>query len=364
MPMRKENQGSVSILLLLVLGLAVLAVPALPPVQGSSKLVSVIVSAQTAESVNGTYIFSAYNSSGFLVASVQTVYPEAAFVLPSASYLFTASVMEQVQKCYQVGFGPTAPLSLPPCYHSGVSGEYGYTMMTVSGPTSIGIHTIQFSKIPTASIVVSASYPNRTAAEGASVSASVVGGWYWWGGSGLSMYNQTKSGLAYLRVPAVPVVVTAWSWVQVTIPRSQTTLQVVVGGEKVNVTVYWQPTYVGFAGSALIVPPASSASIIMHVRQPDYWVMQYGVSGVMAQAQSGSGTLASGPGGIPSSVYGQLVSPGQLNQPYLPGMIPPPPQPGQSDTHQQAIETPVLEAATLTALAVATLSFFFALRKR
>jgi hypothetical protein len=91
----------------------------------------------------------------------------------------------------------------------------------------------------------------------------------------------------------------------------QTALQVVVGGEKANVTAYWQPTYVGLAGLALIVPPAASAPIVMHVKQPDYWVMPHGVSGVPAQAQGAFGTVMSGPGEIPSSIYSQLISPGE-----------------------------------------------------
>src|SRR3989442_1571537 len=159
------------------------------------------VKVQTANALNATYIGTVYNSSGYMEATVQSRYPVFSFDLPSSN------------------------------------------------------------------VTITASYLNGTAASGASVSAYIVGEWYWWGNSNnrLVLWGQTdKTGKVDLIVPSVPVEVSAWAWLPVNLPSHQTTVQTTVGGEKVNVTVYWQPTYVGLAGSALIIPPKTGASITLH----------------------------------------------------------------------------------------------------
>jgi hypothetical protein len=74
-----------------------------------------------------------------------------------------------------------------------------------------------------------------------------------------------------------------------------------VAGEEVNVTVYWQPMYVGLAGSALVVPPDDNASITLHAQQPNYWATPFGV--IILPVAGGVATAASGLGSIPVAVY-------------------------------------------------------------
>ena len=101
--------------------------------------------------------------------------------------------------------------------------------------------------------------------------------WYWstmYNERSLVLWNQTGSnGVATLIVPSLPVEVSAWNWIQVNLPSNQTTVQKNIGGEQINVTVYWQPMYVGLAGSAVIIPPQDFAQITLHAEQePNYWM--------------------------------------------------------------------------------------------
>jgi len=129
---------------------------------------------------------------------------------------------------------------------------------------------------------------------------------------------QTDSnGVAHLVLPSAPTVVTAWKWVPVPIPKGQNTIQTTVGGEKINVTVYWQPTYVGLSSSGLLLPPQNSISLTLHYQQPDYWVMPMGVDSKQAYVGGApSATIANQANGMPSS-----VAQGS-SQNYLPSQIP------------------------------------------
>jgi hypothetical protein len=153
-------------------------------------------------------------------------------------------------------------------------------------------------------VTVRVSYINGTSVADASVYASVVGEWYfWWGSnSSVTMGTQTNgSGIARLILPVAPAVITAWKWVPISVGSNGSTVQTTIGGQKVNVTIYWQPTYIGLSGSGLLLPPQSSISITLHYQQPDYWVMPGGV--VSKNAYSGAtstGTIANQPSGVPS----------------------------------------------------------------
>ena len=69
--------------------------------------------------------------------------------------------------------------------------------------------------------------------------------------------------MAQLVVPAVPLTVTASDSVQVNLTQSQTTVQVNVGGQPVNVTLYYSPNYVYLSASALLLPPQTSLSMVL-----------------------------------------------------------------------------------------------------
>ncbi len=342
---------------------------------------SVQINVQTTNSLNGTYYATAYNSSGYMIATSQSRYPSFAFELPSSTYLLTVTALQEgVSRCYPyAGSGVKAvptqaggAMILPPCFWSNPVVEYGYSLQQVTGATSLTITTQPIDKMPTSNITIQVKYLNGTAAHGVSVSAYMVGEWYWWGNNDhLVLWGQTdKAGQTTLIVPSVPVEVSAWVWLPVNIPKSETTVQTTVGGEKVNVTVYWQPTYVGLAGSVLIIPPTTSASITLHAQKPNYWVMPYGVqsAGATTGAPTSTGTIASGQGGIPADQYSQY----QYGIGYpngVPQELAPPPQIASFPTTKtpdavQPTSLIVLMSASVAAAAVASIGVVVVLRKR
>jgi hypothetical protein len=176
-------------------------------------------------------------------------------------------------------------------------------------------------------VSVKVSFVNGTAAAGAWVSASVVGQWYYWWGqdSGVVMSAQTdNNGLATLVIPVAPAVITAWDWVPVNLPKNETTAVVNVGGENVNVTVYWQPTYVGLSASTLLIPPANSANLTLKYQQPTYWYLPMGVGYAQAPSGQGGATIANQPSGVPTQVSQQQTASTQTGQAqiYVPTQIP------------------------------------------
>jgi len=322
---------------------------------------------------NTYFLLSAYNSSGSLVATSQSQYPVFALELPSETYLF--AVMAQQAPVY---VGPSPMMSagttqkgepLPPTGGSTYPvpstyqpPEYGYDYQTVTGSLTLTIPTKPMSDIPTTSVSVQTSFVNGSAASGVSVYASVVGAWYWWNGKGeVTMWSQTGSnGIATLTVPNLPLEVNTWTWLPVDLPKNVTTIQVVIGGEEVNVTVYWQPTYVGLAGKELIIPPKTSANIMLHAQQADYWVMPYGAERATANTPTGLDTAASLSGGIPISVYNQYQASqgGAGLSPTFQSNLTPPATPPSYD-----MMLAVAVAATLAA-AAASLVAMLVLRKK
>ena len=268
--------------------------------------VQIFITTQNAD--DNSFLISAYNSTGGLVATSQSGYPALSLELPSGTYLFTVVASQP----YWYGSpGPLAaaqpssaifyPISSSPA-------EYGYSLVQLSNSNTIDITTTPISDLKATQISVHVNYLNGTAASDASVGASIVGGWYWIYQNNIVLSNQTdKNGVATLTVPSVPVEVTSWKWVPIALPKNETTTQVSVGGQMVNVTVYWQPTYIGLAGEALIIPPQTNADIVLHGQQPTYWIMPYGVATPQtATAASGSALFANSPGGIPANQYTQV----------------------------------------------------------
>ena len=371
---RAEARALVLSLALLVSGTAFMIQPASA---GSFNNVQVFANTTTDQAYS--FQFAAYNLSGSLIASYQTSYPAAAFELPSGGYLFTVSATQSnydaKYACPLMGSGtangaptkePPAPSNssdsgtavvMPVCYPP--SSEYGYSTTTIIGAQTINIQMQNVSTFPATAVTVKAAYINGTAAVGASVYASVVGEWYYWWveGSSITMGAQTdSSGVAHLVIPSAPAVVTAWQWVPVMTGKNGSTIQANVGGERVNVTVYWEPTYVGLSGSGLLLPPGDSISLTLHYQQPDYWVMPMGVDSRGADAGgAASATVASQPDGTPSLAPTYSGTQGS-SQYYLPQKIPAIQQVANSgDTGAAAISlgTDGLLAATAAFAAVA-----------
>jgi len=321
-----------------------------------------------------SFQFAAYNLTGSLVASYQTSYPAAAFELPGGGYLFTVSATE-----YYNGIGYACPLEGSTSQGSGValpaiqsnksvvtpivipycrppSSEYGYAVLSVTGPQQITIQTKNITEFPTSTVTVKASYVNGTAVSGASVSASVVGQWYYWWGpnSSIMMGSQTNSdGIAHLFLPTAPTVVTAWKWVPVYPGKNESTIETDIGGQEVNVTVYWQPTYVGLSGSGLLIPPQTSVNLTLRYQQPNYWVMPAGVAS-RGEYVGGvpSATVASQPNGTPSLASSNSGSQSS-SQYFLPSQIPAIQQAALAPTGGQSTYTNIGGLVAAAALFVA-----------
>ena len=322
----------------------------MPSALASPSFNNVQIFVNTATQLQYSYTFTAYNLTGSLLGTYQGNFPAAAFELPSGDYLFTVSATYQnYNPCYQCAYATSgAPAASPsnsayPVKYYQPASEYGFVQAHIGSSQSLTIDTKNVTQFPTTAVTVKVSYVNGTAAEGASVSASVVGQWYyWWGQStDVMMWAQTdSSGIAKLILPTAPAVISAWKWVQVDIPASQTTVTRNVGGEAVNVTVYWQPSYVGLAASTLLLPPASSATLTLHYQQSNYWVMPMG-------AKSSQG-VASQPIGIPTQV--NMTASSQAPQYYVPNQIPS--SLVQSNPQQvTGTQAPVLSGLTLMGLA-------------
>jgi hypothetical protein len=125
---------------------------------------------------------------------------------------------------------------------------------------------------------------NGTAASGAYVSAYVVGANYAYPQDWVSGGQTGSDGNFTLVMPNAPIQVSATLSYPVSLPGNTSTVTVVIGGQKVNVTIYWQPNSVTLSGQALILPPEKGAEITLQVQQSyPYPVPYYG------QGTSGAG---------------------------------------------------------------------------
>ena len=270
---------------------------------------SVQVYVQTASSLPDYFTVSAFNTTGYMVSSCQTQYPAASFELPNGQYIFTVTADQSGNNIYYspapiVGTNIAQGAPSLQIYEAPVV-EYGYWVQQISGPTTFTVSTQNVTSYPTTTLTLQVSYANGTAAQGASVTASILGSDYYWGyESNTVMWNTTQAdGSATLVTPLAPVQIDAWNWIPVPLPQNETTITVTVAGEQVNVTVYWQPTYVGLAASTLILPPQNSAQLVLHVQQSSYWAVPLGAQST--PTLGGQATASSSPTSIPATVYQQ-----------------------------------------------------------
>ncbi len=387
--MQKIKIRSQVFVITVILGLTIFGLSSLSYANAASYN-NVQVFVQTKSNLPDYFIVSAFNMSGYMVASSQSYYSAASFELPNGQYIFAATAEQQYYSTIYYSPTPVKATDLNSSLNS--SGlmipivaqepvvEYGYSLVQVANSTSITISTMNATSLKTSMLTVKVAYANGTAAEGASVSASILGGNFWGYGDNVVMSNTTDAdGVSTLIMPQAPVQVYAWSWLPVNLPNGPTSVQVVVGGEKVNVTVYWQPMSVGLAGSAIIVPPGAGASISLRVQQSNYWVTPYGVQGTAtATAAMGGGmTSASEAGSIPAAVYQQSqgIQQGQSSQVVLPTTITSTvtysnPRPTTSDLGSESSSSLLTGSSLLVmivavlALAVAVLSILLVARIR
>lgn len=270
-PRRSWTSASAFVIVLLALSVPVAALVASSSAAADLNVVQVTI--QPTRNLPYQYALTAYNSSGDQVASFYGSYPEAAFGLPDGTYLVTASATYQSYCCCKLCplEGNANASALPAIIYQPPSSEYGYAVVKVTGPVQISIATKNSSELPLVSLPVHVSFFNGTAAAGAYVSAYVVGTGYSYSPSIVS-YGQTgDDGNFTLVMPEAPVQVNAYLTVPVQLPENVTAVvPVEVGGQKVNVTVYWQPSYVGLSGQALILPPQKGADITLQIQQNPY----------------------------------------------------------------------------------------------
>jgi len=299
--------------------LSVLGSPIASADAAPGDLYSVQISISTESSLPNYFDVSAYNSTGALVTTSQSQYPAGFLRLPSGTYTFTATATQQANyyPASAASSGAVANVggaSVPAlcCIHGSPVTEYGFLVQKVDGPLTLTIPTKNINDTSTTVLTIHATLLNGTAARGASVSAAVLGNWYWgYSPKMLSMSNTTDStGRATLATPSAPVLVSVWAF----LPVNQTTTQKTIAGETINVTDYNQPTSVSFGGWSLLTPPQTSASVVLHYQEQEYYLTPHAYYGAAELYNStGQENLVYpnfGPGGIvPPSSSPQTLAP-------------------------------------------------------
>lgn len=343
--------ASLGILFLLSGGLTSLPVSAASSLQYHN----VQIFLQTQSQDGNMYTLTTYQSNGTLISSTQSQYPAFSLELPSGTYLFAASVVNKSSSYWW--------------YYS--TSEYGYQTQQISSDTTINIQTQELQNIPTSKLTIETNFVNGTAMSGASVYASIIGMWYWssmYNDRTLVLSNQTSNGVATLTVPALPVEVTAWNWIQVNLPSNETTVQKSIGGQVINVTVYWQPMYVGLSGSAVIIQPENSAQITMYANQEqNYWMYapgtMYASPAMATNGYPGMATMTNAPSALPSQVASakqQFSSGGPTQYTNAPPQYLPPnqiPSVVPVDSNSTPMTNELLIAAVIIAVGLACASF-------
>ena len=324
--------------MVLVLGLSIPAVALVTSAGASPALNSVDVTIQTTRALPYQYTLTAYNTSGYQVANFYGNYPEGAFGLPSGTYLITASVYYQqsyvcnlcpLEKGAVNGSASSIPIRYVPPYS-----EYGYAVEKLTGPAQITIVTSNSTQTSLVKLPIHVQFFNGTSASGAYVSAYVVGSNYAYPQNWVS-YGQTGSdGNFTLLMPNAPIEVSAYLSYPINLPKNVSTIPVVVAGQKVNVTVYWQPSSVNLSGQALILPPEKGADITLQVQlsypYPVYSAGQGatgsgGVTTVTTTVATATATPQQGASTQPSRIApfnpssAQISSPGQQVTSTAPG---------------------------------------------
>jgi len=282
LPNRIPKLGASTAMTILLLSLVIPAAALVTAARPSASLDSLQVTVQTAANLPFQYSLTAYNTSGYQVASFTGNYPEAAFGLPDGAYLVTASAYYQQNYvcgvCALPAKSPSGATATPIRYIPPES-EYGYAVVKLTGPAQITIATKNATQAPLVNIPVHVRFMNGTAAAGADVSGYVVGGNYLNSQQWVT-YGQTGSdGSFTLLLPEAPIQVNAYISFPIQLPKNVSTVPVVVGGQKVNVTVYWQPSYVTLSGQALVLPPQMSADITLKVQPSSPYPIVYNSGG-------------------------------------------------------------------------------------
>jgi len=335
---RGKTKGVCTITAILLLTLSVVAVASATPAGRASSLNLVDVSIQTSKDLQFQYTLTAYNTSGYQVGSYNGNFPEAAFGLPAGTYLITAEAYYQGNNgctccAYACPMIKSANGSALPIILASPYWEYGYAVEQVSGPLQVTIATKNSTSAPMVDIPVHVAFANGTAAAGAWVSANMVGTSYQYSPN-WNMSGQTgPDGNFTLVVPAGPVQVSASMSVPIQLPKNLSTVTVIVGGQKVNVTVYWQPNSVSLSGQTLILPPQHGASIVLQVQQSYPYPIFYAGKGVATPGLSLPGGTVTTVTSVSTATRtnGQASSPAQAGRiaafsPSAAQLTPPPKQ--------------------------------------
>ena len=306
---------------ILLLGLSVPALALVSSSGAAAALNSVQVTILTTANLPYQYTLTAYNTSGYQVADFYGSYPEAAFGLPSGTYLITASAYYQASSsCNPCLLGAGANGTSMPIIYKSPSSEYGYAVVKVTAPVQMTIATENDTGLPVVDVPVHVAFFNGTAAGGAYVSAYVVGMSYGYNQRWVTGGQTGSDGNFTLVMPDQPIQVTAYLSLPVALPKNVTTVPVEVGGQKVNVTVYWQPMQVGLVGQALILPPQKGADITLKVQQYPYPVyfsgpgpIQDGVAAVTVTSTATGASQQASPSAQPSMISPFHPTPEQLS---------------------------------------------------
>ena len=324
----------------------------------STKFDNVQVSIKTSQNLPYSYTLTAYNTSGVQVAYYQSNYAAAALELPDGTYLFTVQASYSPPSNYPCigcmrtiwanstsvtnstsGTNSTVlnamqavPLSnesstttpanstevtnstlvtVSPVFQLMSSNEYGYALEQVTGPSSVTIRTQNSTDFPTTQVTVHVAYANGTAAQGAWVDASVVDDYYYYAPNINSSVQTGTDGMAVLTMPQAPLLVTSYLSVPITLPQPQSNVTVTVGGQKVNVTLYWEPNSISFQGQTLILPPQTSGSITLQYQPQQYYYS------VPSEGMSTAGTTST------ITTYTVTASTTSAGQNVAQGRIPP-----------------------------------------
>ena len=314
----------------------------------SAKFDNVQVFIQPSQSLPYSYTLTAYNTSGIQVAYYQSNFAAAALELPDGTYLFTvqasysspynspcigcmrtiwansssvtnstsgtnSTVLNAMQAILPLSNEPNTTTStnstgvtnstlgsLMPIFNlAPSSNEYGFAIEQISGPSSITIDTQNASSLSTSQVTLHVAYANGTAAQGAWVSASVVDDYYYYGSNTTSEAQTGVDGTTTLTMPAAPLLVTSSLTVPINLPQSQSNVTVVIGGQKINVTLYEQPSSITLEGQTLIMPPQTSGSITLQYQPQQYYYplpegtsTPSGVTAITTQSMTASTTTA------------------------------------------------------------------------
>ena len=345
---------------IIILGLSLLSVTSLSSAQLTS-YDNVQINIQTSNIQSGYFTVSAYNMTGYQESSVQTYYPAASFELPDGQYIFTVTANNQTNSNSPVpvvagatsSSGESSPGTSAVPIPAIPAIEYGYSVQQIYDSVSITITTQSVSSFPTNTLTIQVLYANGTAAADASVSASTIGSSYWGYESNVVTWTTTgPDGYATLVTPIAPEEINAWSWLPLNL-TDVTVPQVIIGGEPVNVSGPMIPAYIGLAGSTLMVPSQTTATITMSTQQQNYWVTPYAAAtpGTGSATSAPSSSSVAGPGAIPASVYAQ-----QQGNPALQATQTPTPTATSSHaTSGNTLLLTILVAVVIAGVAVASL---------